>query len=1423
MPAHARAGKNPSKNHGFDSSTPKYDGAARLPPDYGVDLADIGSAPVVPAVASGKGGISPGGTAVSAPLVQAKLTVGEPDDEYEQEADKVADRVMRMSYPSVQRARLDEEEKPREPRVQTKPLASPEVDEPKVRKQEDTHPASSVQRQVRSPTESSAPDQIADFRLSRGPAGSYSASPSGGGDMAQAAHFAVRNKGPGEPLSPLIRDRLEVGTGADLSRVRVHSDPVAHTAAQTLGARAFTHRNDIWLGKDESPSDLHLMAHEATHVAQQTGVVRRLEGDRGGRPRASAATSAAPVEPMSSRHEAAPAVPVQSLAGPSIEAPPAASAGPETAPPATITPATPHVSPVTSEVELLMPEPPEGLSPADQQRLQGVHGNAASAATAQEALPSAGENMSEARQAVQEPAEETAARAEGGLAAALGARPEPSAEIEALCERILAVIHSRQPPDEDSLVQSNPRQEAGAAGAMLASSVEGDVEQVESGYEQLNESPQGEPQQQAQALESPPVSLPSADVGAEQAVPDAVPAAAVSLDADVTASATRMQEAGMESEPAQLVQSGPISEARAAQGELTATAARDPAEVLAEQQAAREGATADMAALQAQALETLQGARAGTVTGIGTQQLGMVGSEEQMRAQIGVQAQAIFDSAQTRVNALLEPLTRTAMQRWETGVEVLSTQFERDLAQVRSWLDERYSGVGGAILEFVEDIVGKPDWVTRAYDRAEHNFADGVCNLIRQISTEVNGVIASCEQVIDDANTDIAELFNSLPAGLQEWAVGEQARFSEQLHGLHQRVISTRDEFNQNLSERAAQSVQQVRERIHTLRQAAVGLVGQIQDAINRFLDDPARFILEGLLELVGIPPASFWAVVNRIQSVIQDIANDPLNFANNLVNAIGQGFQRFFDHFTDHILGGFFDWLFSGLGAVGVNIPSDFSLKSIITFFLELMGITWPRIRELLARHLGEENVALIERAYEIIANLIEMGPEGIFEMLKEQLDPQRILDQVLQAAIEFLVEALITRVTARILMMFNPAGAIIQAIELIYRVLRWIFDNAARIFSLVETIVNGAAALIAGNITGMATAVEGALARLIAPVIDFLAGFLGLGNLPDRIADTIRGFQEWVMGILERVIRWLADRARALLSGMGLGQQAEDEVDDSDPEKANHIRAGLAAIDLEEQRYQTDGKIAHEEAEQIAIKVRREHPVFRSLNVVDGGETWDYEWTASPARLKQGEEKEDTDNSYQAVINNRGNIEGNFSNFDWSDYTFSATFHAANAHYGNVNGTSVPRPTGRYEISGQTIGNIHTDDWRNNVLLPKKAGNKDALRIAAARAGNDRASAKVNVLNVLGVASDSRWRRKSLPQLLEDGAKLQVEEEYGMGWVDLWLTGWSEHHIHPVNWGGAPRSVSNLQYLRDSQHSPITGWWNSRAALLRRLIGSS
>jgi Domain of unknown function (DUF4157) len=80
----------------------------------------------------------------------------------------------------------------------------------------------------------------------------------------------LQSFGSGSPLSDTVRESVEPILGADLSRVRVHNEPASHDAAAYLQARAFTHGSDIWLGANQSQEDISLLAHEATHVVQQT-------------------------------------------------------------------------------------------------------------------------------------------------------------------------------------------------------------------------------------------------------------------------------------------------------------------------------------------------------------------------------------------------------------------------------------------------------------------------------------------------------------------------------------------------------------------------------------------------------------------------------------------------------------------------------------------------------------------------------------------------------------------------------------------------------------------------------------------------------------------------------------------------------------------------------------------------------------------------------------------------------------------------------------------------------------------------------------------------------------------------------------------------------------------------------------------------
>jgi hypothetical protein len=93
-----------------------------------------------------------------------------------------------------------------------------------------------------------------------------------GSEAPSVAREAVAS--PGRPLDSRTRAFMEPRFGHDFRQVRVHSDRGADGAAAAVGARAFTVGRDIVFRAGEfspaTPAGRHLLAHELTHVIQQS-------------------------------------------------------------------------------------------------------------------------------------------------------------------------------------------------------------------------------------------------------------------------------------------------------------------------------------------------------------------------------------------------------------------------------------------------------------------------------------------------------------------------------------------------------------------------------------------------------------------------------------------------------------------------------------------------------------------------------------------------------------------------------------------------------------------------------------------------------------------------------------------------------------------------------------------------------------------------------------------------------------------------------------------------------------------------------------------------------------------------------------------------------------------------------------------------
>jgi hypothetical protein len=84
----------------------------------------------------------------------------------------------------------------------------------------------------------------------------------------QAARVGLQDRG--EPLAPGFAEAMGTRFGHDFSHVRIHSGPRAAQAAEAINAHAFTAGSHIVLSGRRSPQDGTLLAHELTHVVQQS-------------------------------------------------------------------------------------------------------------------------------------------------------------------------------------------------------------------------------------------------------------------------------------------------------------------------------------------------------------------------------------------------------------------------------------------------------------------------------------------------------------------------------------------------------------------------------------------------------------------------------------------------------------------------------------------------------------------------------------------------------------------------------------------------------------------------------------------------------------------------------------------------------------------------------------------------------------------------------------------------------------------------------------------------------------------------------------------------------------------------------------------------------------------------------------------------
>src|SRR5262249_48452864 len=339
----------------------------------------------------------------------------------------------------------------------------------------------------------------------------------------------------------------------------------------------------------------------------------------------------------------------------------------------------------------------------------------------------------------------------------------------------------------------------------------------------------------------------------------------------------------------------------------------------------------------------------------------------------------------------------------------------------------------------------------------------------------------------------------------------------------------------------------------------------KVGKVFGSFLAKFTSWALDQVIELLKI----IFAVVapgampylQKVGAAFNKILKDPMTFVGNLVKAGKMGFQNFANNIGTHLKKAFLEWLTGSL--FGIYIPKALTLKEFALLALSVLGITWANIRKKLVKATSETIVKGLETGFTIVMKLVTEGPAAAWEEIKSQLT--NLKDMVMEGIMNFIIETVVKKAVAKVLSLLVPGGAFIQAIISIYDTIMVFIAKLKKIIQVAMAFLDSMMAIANGVLGAAAAKVESTLAGLLVLAISFLAGFLGLNKIADKVMDIINTkVRAPVDKAIDFVINWIVTTAKNLFKALFGGKEEKpdtrtDAQKKADLDKAIDIAEGL------------------------------------------------------------------------------------------------------------------------------------------------------------------------------------------------------------------------------------------------------------------------
>lgn len=813
--------------------------------------------------------------------------------------------------------------------------------------------------------------------------------------------------------------------------------------------------------------------------------------------------------------------------------------------------------------------------------------------------PTARQKAAEPAKAAKGPPNEKAAGARAQQVDKLDDAKAPKPETKSFLATLQAEIAKAMPKN---LGDTEKFMQGGSAAAMKGS-LQGNVaQQKDASTGDMKAASKATPNEAAAPVKpvtpiAPEAAAPAPKVDGAEAMPLPKPEAEVSLQASKTEVQDQLDQEKLSETRLKKANDPRFSSVLSAQGAVAKQADSAPGQYRGKEAGVLGQAAAKAMDVARKGAGLLLGVKGGSKARVQSRQEQQKAKEELELKDFSDFVVKTFQGAKKAVDERLAALDAKVNELFDKGIEgALASMKDFVESKLLRFKLERYLGVPwGAALWLKDQFLDLPKEVDAFYEAGRKQFTDTMNALAVKVANLVEGQLAAAKKDVKDAQGQIAARQSKLSPGVQARGAQLQAEFNDKFTELESGIEDKKQQLAEGLAQKYKEAFDKADESLKALQDENKGLVTKAKEQIGEVL----KALKEFKERLLG--------VLKKGANAVQIILDDPIQFLKYLLSAIKLGFNQFADNITTHLKAGFIKWMFGSLTKMGIEPPADLSLGSILKLVLGVLGITYARMREKAVKLLGPTAVTVIEKVVEYIQALIAGGPAALWEKVKEDLGNLKAM--VIDAIQDWLITTIVKKAVAKVVSMFNPVGAIIQAILLIVDVVTFVVEKAMQLLDFVEAVVNSLYDIATGAIGTAANWIEQALGRMVPILIGFLGQLLGLGGITEKIKEFIKKIQDKVDKAIDKAIAKVVALVKKLF-GKGKGD---------DPEKEKKLAAATQALDAVTAKY-PQGATEKEPVMADAAAVRASHPVLTSLTVVQHEEGFDYEYTASPRTKKPG-----------------------------------------------------------------------------------------------------------------------------------------------------------------------------------------------------------